>query len=244
METLLRGRYRARLAASEADLAMTLALRGRMFRKGRAPDGDAYDASCRHVLIEEIETGALVGTFRLLSLPSGKALGKSYAAQFYKLGNLSAYAKPILEIGRFCIDPAWTDGDIPRIAWAAITRIVDAEGIGLLIGCTSFKGSDPDAFADAFALLRERHLPPRGWRIGAKAPEVYPFAQILDGEPYDPRAAQGQLPPLLRSYLQLGGWVSGHAVIDRDLDTLHVFTGLEISAIPPARAAALRLIAG
>ena len=41
----------------------------------------------------------------------------------------------------------------------------------------------------------------------------------------------------------MGGWVSDHAVIDRDLDTLHVFTGLAIAAIPPHRAAALRALA-
>jgi len=51
------------------------------------------------------------------------------------------------------------------------------------------------------------------------------------------------MPPLLRAYLRMGGWVSDHAVIDRDLGTLHVFTGLEIRAVPPARARALRAVA-
>jgi putative hemolysin len=49
---------------------------------------------------------------------------------------------------------------------------------------------------------------------------------------------------LLRTYLAMGGWVSDHAVIDRDLGTLHVFTGLEIGAIPPARKRLLRAVAG
>jgi putative hemolysin len=52
------------------------------------------------------------------------------------------------------------------------------------------------------------------------------------------------MPPLLRTYLLMGGCVSDHAVIDGDLNTLHVFTGLEIAAIPPARARALRAVAG
>ena len=52
------------------------------------------------------------------------------------------------------------------------------------------------------------------------------------------------MPPLLRSYPAMGGWVSDHAVVDRDLNTLHVFTGLEIAAIPPARVKALRAVAG
>jgi putative hemolysin len=50
------------------------------------------------------------------------------------------------------------------------------------------------------------------------------------------------MPPLLRSYLAMGGWVSDHAVVDRDLGTLHVFTGLEIGAIPAARARQLRAV--
>jgi putative hemolysin len=52
------------------------------------------------------------------------------------------------------------------------------------------------------------------------------------------------MPPLLKTYLLMGGWVSDHAVVDNDLNTLHVFTGLEIRAIPPARAKALRMVAG
>ena len=52
------------------------------------------------------------------------------------------------------------------------------------------------------------------------------------------------MPPLLRSYLAMGGWVSDHAVVDAHLGTLHVFTGLEINVIPPARKKLLRAIAG
>ena len=53
-----------------------------------------------------------------------------------------------------------------------------------------------------------------------------------------------RMPPLLRTYLTMGGWVSDHAVVDTHMNTLHVFTGLEIAAIPPARARLLRADAG
>ena len=56
------------------------------------------------------------------------------------------------------------------------------------------------------------------------------------------KAAMEQLPALLKTYLSMGGWVSDHAVVDVQMNTLHVFTGLEIAAIPPARAKALRAI--
>ncbi len=42
----------------------------------------------------------------------------------------------------------------------------------------------------------------------------------------------------------MGGWVSDHAVVDQQMNTLHVFTGVEIGAIPPARKRLLRAVAG
>ncbi|MEO1611738.1 MAG: ornithine-acyl-ACP acyltransferase, partial [Pseudomonadota bacterium] len=56
----------------------------------------------------------------------------------------------------------------------------------------------------------------------------------------DMKLANGRMPPLLRTYLMMGGWVSDHAVVDNDLNTLHVFTGLEIKRVPKARARLLR----
>ncbi|MBT8476823.1 MAG: ornithine-acyl-ACP acyltransferase, partial [Alphaproteobacteria bacterium] len=115
--------------------------------------------------------------------------------------------------------------------------------VEMLFGCSSFRGTDADTYRDAFAILKERHLAPKRWLPKVKAPDVFRFARRLRRKP-DARRAMLTMPPLLRSYLVMGGWVSDHAVVDRDMDTLHVFTGLEISAIPPARARLLRAVTG
>ena len=103
-----------------------------------------------------------------------------------------------------------------------------------------YLGTDAAGYEDAFAMLRERHLAPKRWLPRVKAPKVFRFARALKLRKPDPRAAMAEMPPLLRSYLAMGGWVSDHAVVDSQMDTLHVFTGLEISAIPPGRARLLR----
>ncbi|MBC7156652.1 MAG: ornithine-acyl-ACP acyltransferase, partial [Rhodobacteraceae bacterium] len=133
---------------------------------------------------------------------------------------------------------------IVRVAWGAMTRFVDETGVEMLFGCSSFAGTEAAAYSDAFALLAQRHLAPRRWLPRVKAPDVFRFARVLRRTRPDLRRALAAMPPLLRSYLTMGGWVSDHAVVDRDLDTLHVFTGLEIRAIPPARARLLRAVAG
>lgn len=254
MLSLRKGRYIARLAETPADLARAQHLRWRAFIAGtgaaldgpraRGLDADDFDPVCTHVLVEDSATGDLVCCFRLLSLPSGREIGRSYSAQYYELSGLAGFEGPMVEMGRFCIDPDRKDPDILRVAWGAMTRLVDETGVEMLFGCSSFHGTDADTYADAFAMLRDAHLAPRRWLPRVKAPNVVRFAQRLARLRPDARRAMQAMPPLLRTYLLMGGWVSDHAVVDRDLNTLHVFTGLEIRAIPPARARLLRGVAG
>jgi len=242
-------RYGARLAETQADVSAAQSLRHRAFANANAPrdqgglDQDRFDAICKHVLVEDTRDGRLVCCFRILPLKRGDDIGQSYAAQFYDLSALHQYNGPLVELGRFCIDPAICDPDILRVAWGALTRFVDAEGVELLIGCTSFSGTLPAPYEDAFALLKEHHLAPDRWVPQVKAPHIHRFADLVGHRP-DTHRALSQMPTLLRSYLAMGGWVSDHAVIDHDLNTLHVFTGLEIGTIPDTRKRLLRAVAG
>ena len=246
MKALTKGRYRLRQAASEGDLLAAQRLRASAFHPGSPSqadrlDRDAFDALCQHILIEDLRDDQLVGCFRILDLPDGSRIADSYSAQFYDLSALSTFAGRMIEIGRFCIHPARHDPDILRLAWAGLTRHVDAQGTELMFGCSSFRGTDPAQYHDAFAMLRDAHLAPPAWRPGIKAAQVFRFGAGLHHSP-DRRRGLQTMPPLLRSYLMMGGWVSDHAVIDTQMNTLHVFTGLEIRAIPDARKSLLRAV--
>ncbi|MFG6594089.1 GNAT family N-acetyltransferase [Sulfitobacter sp. 1A13368] len=233
------GRYLTREALTPGDITRAQALRTQCFQTGTV-DRDAFDAAARHFLIEDRDSGTLVCCFRL-TLFQGAELAQSYAAQFYELSHLERMKGAMLELGRFCIHPEWQDPDIQRLAWGQLAREVDDSRAALLFGCSSFTGTDPTRYRDAFALLKQQHLAPAEWRPRVRAAEVHPYAR--DRHSPDPRRARQQIPPLLRSYLAMGGWVSDHAVIDRQMGTLHVFTGLEIAGIPPNRARLLRALA-
>lgn len=239
---LRKGRYISRAATSRADLAAALALRQQCFPAQNQPEGDSYDARCTQILVEDTQSGTVVCVFRVMQLETAASLQDSYSAQFYDLSALAQFQGPLLEIGRFCLHPDHHDPDILRMAWGALTQWVDAAGVKLLFGCSSFTGDDPRLHLNAFRLLQEKHAAPPQWRPKRKAPEVFDFATGL-AQSIPPSGPSG-LPPLLRTYLLMGGWVSDHAVFDRQLKTMHVFTGVEIAAIPPARARLLRAVAG
>lgn len=237
---MTKGGYVARQALDAADLHAVLALRGKCFGPGCSA-ADAHDQNAAQVLVCDAATGAPVCCYRVRML-TATSLKTSYAAQFYDLKALAHFEGSMLEIGRFCIAPHAPDADILRLAWAVLTRFVDHHRVGLLFGCSSFPGESPLDHLDAFALLQARHIAPTALRPGIKAAEVYQFANLPPAKP-DLRRAQAGMPPLLRSYLTMGGWVSDHAVIDRELGTLHVFTGLETAKIPESRKRLLRALA-
>ncbi len=245
------GRYVVRRAETSDDVRRAQQLRYLTFiaeremgedarTRGDGLDRDAFDERCIHILIEDKKAGQLVCCFRMMPLKDGADVGLSYSAQYYDLSNLESYSEPLLEMGRFCIHPEYKDPNILRLAWREVSRVVDEFGIELLFGCSSFEGVEADDYVDSFALLKERHLAPTRWLPRVKAAQVFRFGHLLKPRRPDLKIAMRRMPPLLRSYLLLGGWVSDHAVIDNDLNTLHVFTGVEIKAVPPKRAQLLR----
>lgn len=241
MPAFIRGCYEARLAAGPDDLALASALRGRVFRRGgETSDGDHLDEICDHMLVRNIRTDAVVCCFRMLPLKTGAEIDRCYSAQYYDLESLRDYPEPMVEMGRFCVAPDQRDPDVLRVAWGAMTAYADERGVGMLFGCSSFQGTQGEAYGDAFALLSARHLAPSRWLPKVKAPKIFPFAERLRLARPDMKQAIARMPPLLRTYLAMGGWVSDHAVVDNDLGTLHVFTGVETNRIPKARVRTLR----
>lgn len=244
-----KGKYIARLTRDAADIRAAQRLRYQVFfdptgddSAGNGLDIDGFDALCDHVLIENADTGALVSCFRVMGLTSGQKIQQSYSAQFYDLSALEIYPHGMIEMGRFCVDSSQRDPEILRMAWAMMTRLVDGHGFEMMFGCSSFAGTDAHAYAHGFSLLDQSYIAPENWRPLVKAPEFSPLKGLLTQD-MDKRRAMRDLPSLLRTYLAMGGRVSDHAVIDRALNTLHVFTGLEVANVPPARAKALRALA-
>ncbi|EYD73732.1 GNAT family N-acetyltransferase [Limimaricola hongkongensis] len=219
--------------------ARAMALRARCFVElgGALRDEDGHDATSRHLLVEDGAGRALCALRWRVFEPAEVTQAASAAS--YDLSPLAGWPGRLMEIGRFCTAPEARDGAALRLALAALTRIVVRQRATLLFGCASFAGTDPAPHAPALAWLGAHHAAPRMIAPGRRAGE----AVALGGPVADPRAARAGLPPLLRSYLGMGGVVGDHAVIDRAMNTLHVLCMVDVAAIPAPRARALRALA-
>ena len=236
LEIIRIGRYRARFASSELDVSAAQSLRYRCFNLSNKVelDVDEYDIPCRHVLIENLETEKLICCYRIMIFDNGKEISNSYSSQFYDLKAIESYPDPMIEVGRFCVHPETNDPSVTLTAWAALAQIVDQCQTQLLFGCSSFVGVEKEKYLDSFALLRDRYIAPDHWRPKMKAAQVFCYSKDLIDK-VDKKKALLNMPPLLKTYLSMGAWVSDHAVIDLKMKTLHLFTGMEISKIPKSR---------
>ena len=96
-----------------------------------------------------------------------------------------------------------------------------------MFGCTSFSGADNPRHLATLSSLEKTQLADSMFPIKKKSSSILNIKQKIIGSEKN-KTAKNFLPPLLKFYLRLGGKVSDHAVIDRDLDTLHVFTYVDL----------------
>jgi putative hemolysin len=229
-------RLEVRLAASEEEIVAAQALRYRVFYEemgarpspamaAKGADFDDFDAICDHLLVIDPARGAggaaVVGTYRLIRREIGEKFGRFYTAGEYDISKLLAKCGRFMELGRSCVDVGYRTGTTMQLMWGAIANYVWDNGIDMMFGCASLPGTDPDALAIQLSYLYHHHRAPDD--ICPRAlPELYVEMQRLDKDLLNPRRALASLPPLVKGYLRLGGYVGDGAVIDRQFNTTDV----------------------
>ena len=230
------GSLQVRLAESEADIDAVQALRYRIFYESlgarphidtarRRRDFDRFDEGCDHLLVLDHSRGPgpeiVVGTYRLIRREAAARLGGFYSAAEFDIAPLVAYPGEILELGRSCVDPAYRQRPAMQLLWGGIAAYVFHYDIALMFGCASLPGTDPDALATPLSYLHHHHLAPVGLRARALGHRYVDMSR-LPAHALDPSRAAAALPPLIKGYLRLGGFVGDGAVIDREFNTTDV----------------------
>ena len=230
------GNLGVRLAASPQEIDAVQALRYRVFYQemGARPDAatartqrdrDAYDTVADHLLVVDHTLGegpeSVVGTYRLIQREGAQHVGGFYSAGEYDIARITATPGRILELGRSCVDGGYRSRAVMQLLWRGIAAYVFQHKIELMFGCASLPGIDPDALEMELTYLYYNYLAPAAVRPRA-LPHRYIEMRRLDRDAVDARAALNKLPPLIKGYLRLGGFVGDGAVIDADFNTTDV----------------------
>lgn len=229
------GDLEVRLAASAAEIDAAQALRYRVFYEemqaeptpavaARRRDFDPFDDVCDHLLVlDHARPGdPVVGTYRLLRRSVADRLARAfYTASEYDITKILAQPGELLELGRSCVDASYRNRATMQLLWRGIAAYVLGNEITLMFGCASFPGTDPDAHALPLSYLYHFHLAPEALRPRT-LPDRYVAMDRMPKEQIAPRAALLSLPPLIKGYLRLGGFVGDGAFIDREFNTTDV----------------------
>jgi putative hemolysin len=230
------GHLQVRLARTRADIDAAQALRYRVFYEEMGAqstaetaatrrDVDSFDDVADHLLVIDHargdEAGKVVGTYRLIRRSAAARHGGFYSAAEYDISRIAAYNGEILELGRSCVDISARNRPTMQLLWRGIAAYIFHYDIGVMFGCASLPGTDPDAVALPLSYLYYHHLAPADLRTRA-LPSLHVDMARLAPEAVDPAKALMELPPLIKGYLRLGGYVGDGAVIDRQFNTTDV----------------------
>ncbi len=230
------GSLEVRLAETSAEVDWAQALRYRVFYEemaavptpemaARQRDFDDFDTLCDHLLVIDHARGSgpesVVGTYRLIRRPVAAKAGRFYSSDEYDISRLVAYPGEILELGRSCVAADCRSRGSMQLLWRGIAAYVFQHDIALMFGCASLPGTDAGALAEPLAYLHHHHLAPPELRPVALA-ERHVSMDLLPRDRIDPKRALGVLPPLIKGYLRLGGFIGDGAVIDHQFNTTDV----------------------
>lgn len=230
------GNLEVRLAETAAEVQAAQMLRYRVFYEemqarpspemaAQRRDYDMFDTLCDHLLVidHNIGTGAagVVGTYRLIRRACAARAGSFYSSDEYDISRIEEYPGEILELGRSCVDPAYRSRGTMQLLWRGIAAYAAQYDIKLMFGCASLPGTDPKALALPLSYLYFHHLAPPALRPVALPHRYVEMAMMAEHE-IDPRRGINEVPPLIKGYLRLGGFVGEGAVVDHQFNTTDV----------------------
>jgi len=189
-------------------------------------DSDVYDTFCDHLIVKEIATGAVVGTYRLL--PQNKAehhIG-FYSENEFDMTMFKSISGQSLELGRSCVAKAYRSLAVINLLWTGIARYLERREITHLFGCASFHTNNAKEMAAAFAYLKLYHSAPDKYQV-TPLPQCtmnLPFQFLTSNEIEE---SYRKFPPLMKGYLRLGAMICGEPAYDKEFGTVDFLIILE-----------------
>jgi putative hemolysin len=224
------------LAQSVADLTECQRLRFQVFNRelgeGLAAsersglDRDRFDWVCDHLMVRDVASGVLVGTYRMQTGFRAQGNLGYYSEQLFDFSPFEPIRGELLELGRACVHSDYRSTTALAMLWKGIASYAALCNARYMIGCSSISSQDETEGLGLFEALREKYLAPVELRTLPKKSHRC-FASETDL-----RTAIPAPPRLFRAYLDISARLCGPPAIDREFGTIDFLTLLDLQAIP------------
>jgi len=225
-------RYHVSLAIDDSEIREVQRLRYKVFAEEMGArlstavpgyDVDLYDPFCDHLLVRELDSGEVVGTYRILPPEAAERVGSYYSEQEFDLTRLNFLRPRMAELGRSCVHPAHRSGGVIARLWMGLADYMTRYGYEYVVGCASIGMADGGHIAaSVYRQLAESHLAPIEWHVTPRT--RLPVESLDDGQ----RAA---LPPLIKGYTRLGAMACGEPAWDPDFNTADLLMLLPVAQL-------------
>jgi putative hemolysin len=229
---LTSGVLEARLARSIEEIEAAQRLRYEVFFEecGAKPDEIVADLKrdispiddfCDVLLVIDHSKNKIVGTYRFMLREAAHHYGSYYTASEYEIDKLVDYPAEVMELGRSCVHKDYRTKPTMQLLWRGIGAYIEMNKVGLCFGCASFIGTDISKYQQALAYLYHYHLAPPELRTRV-LPQYYHDMNLIPKNQVDLKQAMKELPPLIKGYLRLGGYIGDGAFIDYEFNSIDV----------------------
>ena len=174
-------------------------------------DEDRFDAWCEHLIVRELGTNRVVGTYRILTPDQARNAGAYYSESEFDLSGLAGIRHELVEFGRSCTHRDYRSGAVIMLLWSGLAEFLRRENYRYVLGCASVSLRDDGATAAGVYRAVASHI------TEARELGVTPL-QRLPVERLDANLPT-KVPPLIRGYLKLGARVCGEPAWDPDFNT-------------------------
>ena len=196
-------------------------------------DIDLFDDYCEHLLVRDVATREVIGTYRLLTPAQAKRVGSFYSDTEFDLTRLRMLRDKMVELGRSCVHPEHRHGGVIMALWGALAGFMVRNDLDTMIGCASipmqYEGphgiiGGGHAAASIWRQVREKHLAAIEYHVRPRLPlPVDKLDDSLDVEP----------PALIKGYLRLGAKVLGAPAWDPDFNAADLPMMMRLAELPP-----------
>lgn len=178
---------------------------------GQGVDRDAFDPWCDHLMVKDLATDEVVGTYRVLTPHQARRAGGYYGEQEFDLSGLGVIKHNLVEFGRACVHERYRNGAALIMLWSGLAEILKRGQYEHAFGCASVSLRDDGvSAAQVWRSVRDQVIEADGPAV--KPHHRYPVEHFEQALP-------GVVPPLLKGYLKLGARVCGRPAWDPDFNT-------------------------